>query len=98
MLKWLKFLPLAGLGKDVSTAYKEQTGKDRPKVLSRRVIGAAIAFISAFVAIKFGVTLDATIIAQITESLDKLVVASTTLYGLALLIYGYFKRKKEVKQ
>jgi len=97
MLKWLKFLPLAGLGKDVSTAYKEETGKDRPKILSRRVIGAAIAFVSAFIAIKFGVTLDATIIDQITDSLDKLITVGTTLYGIALLIYGFFKRKKEVK-
>ncbi len=94
MFKFLKYLPLVGLTKDVSKAYKEDTGKERPAYLSRRFVGALIALAGGFAAIQFGVKLDETILTQITDSLDKLIAAGIALYGAIVVIVGIFKRKK----
>jgi len=90
-----KYLPLVGLLKDVSTAYKDETGKDRPAVLSRRFIGAVLALAGAFVSIQLGVEISADTLAQITDSLDKMVAAGTVLYGAVMVIVGLLKRKKD---
>jgi hypothetical protein len=93
MFKWLKYLPLAALGKNVSEAYKEETGKERPAYLSRRVIGAALVLAGGFTAIQSGVQIDANILNSITDSLDKIIAAGITLYGTIIFLIGLFKRK-----
>ncbi len=94
MFKFLKYLPLVSLTKDVSKAYKEDTGKERPAYLSRRFIGASIALAGGFAAIQFGIKFDETILTQITDSLDKLIAAGIALYGAIVVIVGIIKRKK----
>lgn len=94
MFAIFKYLPLVGMLKDVSTAYKEETGKDRPAVLTRRFMGAALVLAGAFASIQLGIEIDSTIIEQITDSLDKLVAAGMVLHGSILTIVGIVKRKK----
>lgn len=98
MFKLMKFIPLVALGKDVSVSYKEETGKDRPPYLSRRFMGAAIALGSGFMAIQYGVKLDAEMLSSITDSLDKMLTAGIALYGAVITIVGYFKRAKKEEQ
>lgn len=93
MFKWLKYIPLVALGKNVSQAYKEETGKDRPAFLSRRFIGAALALAGGYAAIQFGIQIDENILSNITDSLDKLIAAGIAIYGAVIFIIGLFKRK-----
>ena len=57
MIKILKYIPLAILGKNVGQAYSEESGKERPFFLSRRFLGSVIALGSGFLAIQYGVKL-----------------------------------------
>src|SRR3990167_8121072 len=99
MFSLFKFVPLAAAGKDVASAYKETTGKDRPFYLSRRFIGSVLTLIAGFVAIRFGVKFDPSDISSFADNIEKVVTAGGALYGLGLTFYGYFKRakKEEVK-
>jgi uncharacterized membrane protein YidH (DUF202 family) len=94
MLKFLKYIPLVAMGKNVSTAYKEETGKERPAYLSRRFIGAALALAGGIAAVQFGIKIDDNIIASVTDNLDKLIAAGIALYGAIVLIIGIFKKQK----
>jgi len=97
MFKFLKYLPLIGKFDDISVAYKEETGKDRPAYLSRRFVGAIVALTGATLAVIFGVTLDANMIEEVTKNIETMVSAGITLYGIVLAVYGLLKKKKEVK-
>lgn len=94
MLRFLKFLPLVMMFKDVGDAYQSETGKDRPAVLSRRFIGAVLAIIGAALSIALGVTIDANILSSITESISTIITAGIALWGAVVGIIGIFKAKK----
>jgi len=93
MFKFLKYIPLVGLFKNVKTSYKEETGKDRPAYLSRRFIGTVIALGGAILAIQFGIIIDTTILEQLTDNIEKLVATVIAIYGIVLAIVGLFKKK-----
>ena len=95
MFKFLKYLPLVGLFKDVSQAYEEEHGAGRPFYLSRRFIGAVIALVGGFAAVQFGVTLDADTLTHLADSTEKLLSAGVALYGAVLAIVGAFKARKK---
>ena len=98
MLSFLKYLPLVGAFKDVSAAYQEETGKGRPVYLNRRFLGSAITLIGVALSVFFGTKLDSTVVAQLTDNVEKLVSAGVTLYGVVLATYGVVaKKSKEVK-
>ena len=94
MFALFKYLPLAALGKDIQEAYRVDTGNGIPFYMHRRFIGAVIALIAGFLAIRFGVTLDANLVASLTDNLEKMISAGVALYGAGLTIWGYFKRNK----
>jgi len=92
--KIFKYLTLIGLLQNVTNAYKEHTGKDRPAYLSRRFVGALIILIGAGLSVHYGVKIDENILTNITESLEKIIAASIVLYGAVMEIVGILKRKK----
>jgi len=94
MFKLFKYLKLLGLFRNVTDAYKEYTGKDRPAYLSRRFVGALIILIGAVFSFHFGVKIDESILSNITESLEKIIAACIVLYGAVMEIVGILKRKK----
>lgn len=98
MLKLLKYLPLAAIGKDVGKAWVEDTGTERPKYLSRRFIGSVLALGAGFAAVHCGIKIDADSLATIGDSIEKIITAGIALQGVALTIWGIIDRKKEGEQ
>ena len=97
MLKFLKFLPLVMMFKDVTDAMqaaKKDATADRPWFLSRRFVGAVMTVVFAVISIASGVTLDANVVSSITDSAFAMVSSGGVLYGLILLIVGAIKAKK----
>ena len=94
IFKLIKWLPALLKGKDVAEAYKAETGKNKPAIVSKRFIGTVVVLASAIVSIQYGVTLDADVLNKLTGSLTDLATASTTVYGLVIVIKGVFDAKK----
>lgn len=93
MLKFLKFLPLVMMLKDVSDAYQSETAQNRPFYLSRRFIGALLAIVGAALSIALGVTIDANIASSITDSIITIVTAGMSLWGAVVGVIGVIKKK-----
>lgn len=79
MFKALGFI-LAG--KDASRVYKEETNKEKPVWLSRRLIGAIITAIGAGLAWKFGV--DTATVTQFAEKADSVASGLNQVYDIAM--------------
>lgn len=90
----LKWLPALLKGKDVAEAYKAETGKDKPVIISKRFIGAIVILASVAVSIQYGVTIDQDVLDKLTGSLTDLATVGTGLYGLIMVIKGVFDAKK----
>lgn len=90
-MNFLKFLPLIMKGKSIADAYREETGQEKPFYMSRRFIGAVIAFIGAALGIASGIQLDANVIESITGNVEALISAAIALYGGMLAIVGAVK-------
>lgn len=88
-----KYLPLVALGKDVRNSYTEEHGKDRPFWLSRRFIGSVIALGGGFVAVHYGVKIDAATLLTMTDSVEKMASAGVALYGAVVVVIGIMQRK-----
>ena len=95
MFGFLKYLPLLAKLQDARKAYTETEGKDNP-FLSRKLIGAVVALGGAFLAIQFGVTLDADFLNNLTNSIETIGTAGVALYGAIMFLVSALK-KKEVK-
>ncbi len=93
-MKFLKYLSLAAAFQDVSTIYTEEQGKGRPAWYARRFLGAVATAIGVLLSVKFGVDLSAETLAQMTDNAETMIATGTTLYGVALGIWGTIKRKK----
>lgn len=93
MLKLLiKYYPLIALGKDVESAVKADTGKDKkPFYMTARFVGAIVALFMGFMSVQFGVTLDADMAKQLTENLEKFITMCGTAYGVVLSLFGSYR-------
>lgn len=96
MFGLLRYIPrILFLFKDVTKAIRNDKGQDRPKYLSRRVIGAVLLLVATISGIALKVEISPAIIENITEHLDTAIVAGIGLWGLIMEIVGIVKRKKE---
>ena len=95
MFKIFRYLKLLGRFRNVTDAYEKETGKKRPPYLSRRFWGALVIFVGGVLALQFDVKIDENILANITESIEKIIAAAIVLYGLVMEIVGIVKRKKK---
>ncbi len=94
-MNFLRFLPLIMKGKSIADAYRDETGQDKPFYMSRRFIGAAIAFIGAALGIASGIQLDANVLDSITGNVEVLISAGIALYGGILAIVGVVKKQPQ---
>ena len=108
MLYLLKHIKAILLFRQVADAYKNEVGKDKPALLTRRFIGSVAASIGAAATLYTGVQFDAGLIAGIEEHVTKVTDTGYQMYGLVksiipdliflwgvlLAIVGYFKRQK----
>ena len=86
------FKLFAGL-KDVRAIVKEESGKDAPVWMSRKVIGAVLVFISTLVLYFTGIQIDPDIIVSLTDNLEKLTSAGVAMYGIVMVLVSVFKNK-----
>ena len=112
MLYLLKYLKGILLFRQVADDYRNETGKDKPALLSRRFINSLIASAGAGATLYTGVNIDAGLIAGIEEHISKIADAGYQiyvliksifpslifLYGVLGIIIGYFKREKKAIQ
>lgn len=97
IFRYLKYLKLMALFKDVVKAYKEETGEGKaPAILHRRVYGGIIVLIGTGIGIYAGVDLSATF-PEMIDSVEKVVAAVTVLYGAIGVIIGAIKAKRKEK-
>ena len=90
-----KLLPKVHLGfKDVSEAYKTETGDKRPSYLSRRFVGSVAALIGLLLTSLTDIKLDSTVLDGITINIDQMITLGLSLYGSILIIVGQIKRDK----
>ena len=94
MFGWIKYLPLLLKFKNISDVYKEETGENKSWWLSRRFFGVVIIAIFAFLSIQFGFDMSALSPDVIANHIVNAVQAFIGLYGIIMVIVGYFKRKK----
>jgi len=97
MIKILKYLPLVAMGKNVRNSYLEETGKERPPYLSRRFVGAVTTLIGGFLAIHYGINISNENLSQVVDSVDKLISAGITFYGVLMTIWGTIDKQKNNK-
>jgi len=88
-----KYLKLMLLFRDVVQAYKEETGKEAPAILHRRVYGAIIILIGTGIGIYAGVDFSDSF-PEIIDSVEKIIAAVTVLYGTIGVIIGAVKAKR----
>ena len=91
MFKLLKYLPLLVKLQDARKAYESEEGKSMP-FLSRKFIGAIVALGGAFIAIQYGVNLDADFMSNLTNSLEAIASASVALYGAIMFLVSALKK------
>src|SRR4030067_3065338 len=109
MLFILKHIKAIRLLRSVAEAYKNETGKNKPALLSRRFIGAVTVSGGAIATLYTGVNIDAGMLTGIKEHLSNvantghqiyLLVKSIIpdlvfLWGVVMVAIGYFKREKK---
>ena len=88
MFQFLKYLPLVTAFQDVSAQVKEAGREKRPWYLQRSIIGGIIALVAGFLSIRFGVSLSADQIGNLTDNASQLITAGVAVYGTILSLYG----------
>ena len=94
MIQLFKYFSLILKLKDISNVYEEEKGQNKPFYLSRRFFGVVIIAIFAFLSIQFGFDMSALSPDVIANHIVNAVQAFIGLYGIIMVIVGYFKRKK----
>jgi len=84
----IKYVKLFLGFRDIQKAWKEEKGVDRPKWLSRGVLGAVLVFLGLLLSVAFGVNLDQTVINQLKDNLEKLVEGLWALKPVVIALYG----------
>lgn len=84
----LKYIKLLAMLKDVSAAYKEATGNDRPFYLSRGLWSAVIIFIAAILKAAFGYVLDDTTVNTIADNIVTISTSASTIIPAIVALYG----------
>ena len=93
--KLIKYIKLLGMFKNVGEAYEAETGKPRPAYLSRRFVGAVIILIGGVLSVQLGVSIDETLLTDISNNIEKVVAAGILLYGTVMEIVGIIKRERK---
>lgn len=96
-----KYFKLIAAFKDVREVYEAERTSGKPWWLSRRFFGAVMVFFGLVLAYFFDVRLTpeqaqtaADSVTTISQSVEKLVTAGVTLYGIIMTIVGAIKRNK----
>jgi hypothetical protein len=96
-----KYLKLIAQWKDVSKAYKEENGIDKPWYVSRRFFGTVVTFIGGALYAFFNVTIDADTVTILADNVTTLgsvikeaIPAIVALYGAITGIIGAVKKAK----
>ena len=109
MFTILKCLKGIFLLRQITETYRNETGKDKPALLSRRFIGALTVSGGAIATLYSGVNIDAGMLTGIEEHLSKVTDTSYQIYllfksiipdmiflwGVVMVIIGWFKREKK---
>ena len=77
-----KYLPAIFALKDVTNSYKEAEGKDKPKILSKRVVGSAITAGSVITSIALGLEIDKDVVLQLIDNMNVLTDVGYKIYQL----------------
>lgn len=85
----VKLIPLAG---DIRKVIKESAGKDY-WFLSRKLVGPVVTLIAAYIAYQYGVTIDAGMLASITQNAETVISSLAVLWGLIATIRTFFKKR-----
>ena len=91
---FFKYLPVLLKFKSVADIYKDEQGKNKPAIISRRFVGAVIILIGAYLGVRYGISAEMFNVEQITEHLMSIISSVTLLYGIIMGIIGYIKRSK----
>src|SRR4030065_1704544 len=108
----IKHIKARVLLRQVADAYKNETGKDKSALLTRRFIGALVTSSGAIATLYTGIDIDAGMIAGMEEHLSKVADTGYQIYllfksiipdivaiwGIIMVIVGYFKREKKLIQ
>jgi len=94
MLRFLKFIPMIMMFKDVYSAYLAETGNpNKPFWATRRFIGSILALIGGAVAIAFGIVIDPATIDILAGNIEVLIGGAVALYGAVLGVVGLIKKR-----
>lgn len=102
MLKLLKFLPALLKFRDVSGAYREAEGEDKPFYVSKRFVGGVIGLIVAVAVVVmsqfFGVTVSVSPkdIGTITEAFVAFFAAFGSIYAAVMMVIGQIQKNKRI--
>ena len=91
---FFKYLPVLLKFKNVAEIYKDEQGKNKPAIISRRFVGAVIILIGAYLGVRYGISAEIFNIEQITEHLMSIIGSITILYGIVMTVVGYIKKSK----
>lgn len=92
MFKLFKYFWMIAQFKQVSQAYKESEGKDKPKYLTRRFLGAAVLAAGVGLLKLWDITIPESELNQIADYLTMVLGGG---YGLTQLVVGIWKREKK---
>ncbi len=95
MFQYLKYLPsILFKFKDVSDAYKEETGQGRPWYLSRTFIYSLLCFLGTIATIVTGITFDEEQIKAIADNTPSLITAIIAIVGAIMSFIAQAKSKR----
>jgi len=99
MFQYLKYLPsILFKFKDVSDAYKEETGQGRPWYLSRTFIYSLLCFLGTIATIATGITFDEAQIKAIADNTPSLITAIIAIVGAIMSFVAQAKSKRNGKE
>lgn len=98
MFQYLKYLPkILFAFKDVSDQYKEETGNNRPVLLSRTFINSLVCFLSTIATVALGVKFDDESIRVVADNTATIILAGVALYTAIMSFVAQIKSKRNEK-
>jgi len=95
MFQYLKYLPKILFGfKDVSDQYKEETGNNRPVILSRTFINSLVCFLATIASVALGVDFDDGQVKVVADNTATIILAGVGLYTAIMSFVAQVKSKR----